>query len=310
MASGFKFKGADLDSVFAPLHAGWPQASATDFEIGGADVNTRYAPLVTGAAAPATDFKTTGGEDLNQVFAAFGTTGVAVQTQPGNVVGVAAAGNPSGTVTSGVTTCAGTKGKGAYTYTWHIASGSGVTFTAPNSATTAVTGTVPSASTIAGTMYCTISDGTTSVNTNTVSWSLQNTTPQIVVIPYTVSDRETQPTNAGAAILFASDGTENSQKAFAAPVPIGYWDHVGDGTNYDVIATLVSGTAPNTPGFDTLNTWIQVPPNFYVGWSLTNSAGDGSTLSCTIQVQIRSHATHVVESTGNITLNATSNGSQ
>ena len=311
MASGFKVAGVDLDSIFAPLHAGWPQAGVTDFEIAGADVNGRYAPLSTGTAAAVTDFKEGGGADLNTVFAAYGSTGVRVLTQPGNVSGSAMAGNPAGTVTSDTTTCAGTKGKGSYSYTWHLASGSGVTFTSPNSPTTAVTGSVPAASSINGTMYCTISDGVTSVNTNTVSWSLTNTSPQIVVIPYTVSDFEDLPTNAGAAIYFFPDGTEQYQKDLKANVTIGYWDPVGDGTNYDVQATLVSGTyTPASGAFLNLGTWYSLAGMSWAAWGIKNSSGAGDTVSCTLEISIRVHTTEVVVATGNITLNATSNSTE
>jgi hypothetical protein len=307
MASGFKVAGVDLDNIFAPWHAGWAQAAATDFEVAGADVNGRYAPLSTGAAAAVTDFKESGGTDLNTIFAAYGTTGVVVATQPGNVSGTAAAGNPSGTVTSNTTTCAGSRGQGSYTYTWHLASGSGVAFTQPNAATTAVTGTVPSASTISGTMYCTISDGVSSVNTNTVAWSLQNTSPQITVIPYTVTGRATLPNDAGAAILFFANGTEQYQTNLNPPGTVGYWNPAGNGSAYDVEATLVSGTAPNDfDGYQQLNTWYQVTD--FIGWAISNSSGN-STLTGVIEVHIRLHSTGVVVATGNITLTATSSGS-
>lgn len=210
MASGFRLVGTDLDSIFDPWHSGWPQASATEFEIAGyGDINQRYATLATGTAAAATDFKTSAGADLNTIFAAYGSTYVRVATQPGNVSGSTAAGLPSGTVTSGTTTCAGTKGKGAYTYTWHIASGSGVTFTAGSSATTAVTGTVPAGQTISGTMYCTISDGVTSANTNTVNWSIQNTTPAFSGAQHVYtsgSGTEVVPTGATNVIIEENGG--------------------------------------------------------------------------------------------------------
>jgi hypothetical protein len=176
MASGFKDVAVDLDSIFAPWQTGWSQAAATEFEIAGVDLNARYAKLSAGVAAAVTNFKESGGADLNTIFAAYGSTGVAVLTQPSAVSGSAAAGNPSGTVTSNTTTCAGSKGGGTYTYVWHIANGSGFTLTAPNSATTAITGTVPAGQSVSGQIYCTISDGVTSINTNTVNCSLQNTT--------------------------------------------------------------------------------------------------------------------------------------
>ena len=211
MASGFVIaSGADLDMVFAPQHSGWPQASATEFFDGsGNDLNLRYAPLSTGGIASAnTEFVLSSGADLITVFAAYGSTNVQVLTQPSNISGSADVG-VSGTVTSNSTTCAGTKGGGVYTYTWHIANGSGFSFTAPNSATTAVTGTVSANSTMTGSIYCTISDGVSSVNTNAVSISLTNT--------YTLVSVGTQPSNvSGSSAAGDPSGTVTSSSTSCA----------------------------------------------------------------------------------------------
>ncbi|MDE2098628.1 MAG: hypothetical protein KGL39_15345 [Patescibacteria group bacterium] len=175
-ASGITYNGTDLDSLFAPLHAGWPQAAATGITVSGSDLNTRYAPISTGMAAAAVPV-TIHGTNLNAIFAGYGTTGLSISLQPGAVSGSAAAGNPSGSVTSSSTSCAAIHGNsGAYSYSWHIATGS-ASPTAASSSTSAVTGTVNAGATITGTWYCTISDGVTSANTSTVAWSLQNTTP-------------------------------------------------------------------------------------------------------------------------------------
>lgn len=182
MTEGIRTGSTDLDNVFAPLQAGWPQAAITRISGPSGDLNGRYARLSAGSAAGPTRIYSDAA-DLNTIFAGFGTTGVRVGTQPSAVSGVAAAGFPSGSVTSNTTTCAGAGGKeSGYTFTWEIISGS-ATLTAPNSATCGVTNSaVPAADTLTGTMLCTISDGTTTVNTNTVGWSLQNTTPNAWVI--------------------------------------------------------------------------------------------------------------------------------
>lgn len=173
MPSGYDVSGTDLDSILAPLHSGWPQAGAVGYEVAGADLNARYAPLSTGSAPAATGYKKATA-DLNTIFAANGSTGVQVGTQPSNVSGTLAAGNPSGVVTSGSTTCAGSKGGGTYTYTWHT---SGCTALSPSSPTTTFDATVNAGTTDNATAFCTISDGVTSVNTTTISVTLQNTTP-------------------------------------------------------------------------------------------------------------------------------------
>lgn len=308
MASRLTDAGVDLDSILAPWHTGWPQAGATGFFINGVDAMNRYATLATGTAAPVTGFTTDSDEDFNTIFGAYGTTGVVVATQPGAVSGSSAAGNPNGIVTSGTTSCLGERGSGTYSYTWYVASGSGVTFTEPFQRTTAVTATVPSASSISGTMYCTISDGVTSVNTNTVAWSLTNTSPQITVIPYTVSGRAALPAGAFASIYFYSDGTERySNNANPTPVSLGYWCPAGNGTAYDILATLASGTAPSG---SPLGTWIALAtsPNV-ASWSETNDSGLGNTVSCTLAIQIRLHSTGSVVATGNVGLAALSTGS-
>ena len=201
MTSKYDVNGVDLDSIFAPYTSG-TQPAATGYTVDGVDLNTRYAPLSAGSAALPTKYVISSGADLNTLFAAANTTTVTVGTQPGNVSGSAAAGDPSGTVTSNTTTCAGSGGTGSYSYKWTIASGS-ATLTAPNSATTGVTGTVDANSTSTGTMYCTISDGISSAQTNTVDWSLQNTS-----LPVSIS---TQPGNvSGSAAAGDPTGTVTS----------------------------------------------------------------------------------------------------
>lgn len=172
MASGYESGATDLDSLLAPLHSGWPQASAVGYGVAAVDLNARYAPLSTGGAASATGYKKATA-DLNTIFAALGSTGVTVGTQPGNVSGTSAAGRPTGVVTSSAATCAGAKGGGTYTYTWHT---TGCTATSPSSQSTTFFATVNAASTDSASAFCTISDGVTSVNTTTISVTLQNTT--------------------------------------------------------------------------------------------------------------------------------------
>lgn len=205
MASGFEHSGTDLDSLLAAWHSGWPQAGVTEFEIGGSDIRTRYATLATGSAAAATGFRTSTSADLNTIFAGYGTTGVTVGTQPSAISGSAAAGTPSGTVTSNTTTCAaGPQGGPTKTYTWHIANGSGFSLTAPNSATTGVTGVIPAGQTVTGGIYCTISDGVTSTNTVTISISLTNTSPVFSGAQHTYgsgSGTETVPAGATQVII-------------------------------------------------------------------------------------------------------------
>ncbi len=211
MVSKFIINNVDLDTVFAPYHSGWPQSPLTHFNVNTTDLNARYAALVSGTAASTSHFidNTT---DLSSLFAAINTTNVQVATQPSNVSASLAAGSPSGTITSSTTSTAGTKGGGTYTYTWVMASGS-ATFTNPSSPSTAVTATVNASSTLSGTMYCTISDGVTSVNTNTVSWSLQNTSAAVqqITVDFTAQD------------TLSSNGTWDNSVGWAA----GFYTYYG-----------------------------------------------------------------------------------
>lgn len=181
MTSNYRKNGVDLDGIFAPWHAGWPQASATHLEVAGTDFDTRYAPLSTGSAVSATGFRINS-VDAATIFAGIGTTNVQVSVQPGNASGSASAGRPSGTVTSNAVTCAGTKGGGSYTYTWIC---SGCTANSPNSPTTTFSAVVNAASTTNASAYCNIADGVTSANTNTISVTLQNTSTATVIRTYT-----------------------------------------------------------------------------------------------------------------------------
>ncbi len=417
MASGFLSGGVDLDAIFAPYTTGTHPAT-TGFEVGGVDINTRYAPISQGSAALVTGYKISGGADLNTLFAAASSTTVTVGTQPANVSGSTSAGDPSGTVTSNTTTCAGAGGTGSYSYTWHIASGSGVTFTAGTSATTGVTGTVNANTTLSGTMYCTISDGISSVNTNTVNWSLQNTTipvsvgvqpsnvsgsaaagspsgtvtsgstscsgangtgsysyewvlasgsgmsftapnsastavtgtvnanttitgtmyckitdstggtvntstvtwsldntsPAIQVITGTIGGSATYPQAASAGVYFTSDGTQWEQSnqtdgggGAGTAESMGSWDPEGDGGNYQIMATLVSGPAPDWTGYNnTLNVWGTPTSGLGTpswGISVTNSGGQSE--QTVLNIQIRRTSTGVVVASNHVTLSVT-----
>lgn len=214
MTAGYKVAGVDLDSILAPWHTGWPQASLTKYQVNGADFNGRYATLAAGSAPSATGIKV-GGTDLSAIFAALGTTNVQVGTQPSAVSGSAAAGIPSGTVTSNTTTVAGSKGGGTYSYICVvvITVGSGVTATAPSSATSGVTGNIPQGTTYSGTMHWNISDGVTSINTNSVAWSLTNTstfTPSTVTHTTAGSGTETVPAGATNVVIEVKGGGAGS----------------------------------------------------------------------------------------------------
>jgi hypothetical protein len=130
----------------------------------------------------------------------------------------------------------------------------------------------------------------------------------IAVIPFTVNARAALPATAAAAILFYSNGTEQYQNnANPDGVTLGNWNQAGNGANYDIEATLVSGTAPSSGA---LNTWISLAasPNF-AEWTLANDSGLGNTLSCVLEIHIRLHSSGAVVATGNVGLTALSSGS-
>jgi hypothetical protein len=203
MPSGYVVGVTDLDSIFAPLHPGWPQASAVGYAVAGSDLNSRYAPLSTGGAAAATGYKD-GPTDLNAIFAALGSTNVQVGVQPSNVSGIAAAGRPSGTVTSAAASCAGAKGSGTYTYAWHT---TGCTANSPISQSTTFSATVGAASTDNASAFCTISDGVTLINTITISVTLQNTSPaalSVTASPANVSAHTLNPAQLTTPVTTAT----------------------------------------------------------------------------------------------------------
>jgi hypothetical protein len=183
MPSGYHIGATDLDSIFATLQGGMTPAAATGYQVGGVDLNARYAPLSYGSAAAATGFESAG-NDLNTIFAAFGSTNIVFTTQPSNVSGTAAAGSPSGVVTSsGVMTVSVSGGHPPYTYTWNV-SGGGVA-NSPNSPTTFISGTVNATSNLSGTAYCNVQDSTgRSVNSNLASYSLTNTSVNSVTFSF------------------------------------------------------------------------------------------------------------------------------
>lgn len=229
MPSGYETLGTDLDSVFAPFHSGWPQASAVGYQVAAADLNARYAPLSTGGAAAATGYKNAAAADLNAVFAALGSTGVQVGTQPSNVSGTSAAGNPSGVVTSGAATTVGSKGGGTYTYTWHT---TGCTATSPSSASTTFSATVNASSTDSASAFCTISDGVTSVNTSTISVTLHNTSPVIITVSATLP--EVSAIGAGPGTL--TTDTSTASATGGAPPYTFAWTFQSGGAGITILA--------------------------------------------------------------------------
>jgi len=173
MASNYSHTGTDLDSLLAPLGSGWPTAGTQSFAVGGTDIASRYAIASSGTAYGSTTGYTLNGIDVGTIFAGLGTTNVVVSTI--STLSVSAAlGAPSGTGTTGTTTVTASKGKqSGYTYTWVI-TGAG-TINGQSTSTASVTATVGAGSTTTGSIYCAVSDGTTTTNTNTVGWSVQNT---------------------------------------------------------------------------------------------------------------------------------------
>lgn len=78
------------------------------------------------------------------------------------------------------------------------------------------------------------------------------------------------------------------------------WLTGGTSSNYDVMVTPISGVALT----GTTGSWLNGGSN--QTWSISNSAGDDSTISSQFTVQIRLSATGVVQASATITLNATS----
>jgi hypothetical protein len=127
----------------------------------------------------------------------------------------------------------------------------------------------------------------------------------VQVLPISIFGEARYPQAASAGFGFLSDGTEWQQtNTTGEQETIGVWDPSGDGSNYDIRATLLSGTAPNWPGFtNTLNTWIQATPGAYTAsWGLQVQQVGGGAESCVLQIDISLHGAAIAIATGQITL--------
>jgi hypothetical protein len=216
MPSSFFVNGTDLDSIFAPIQTGMTPAAATGFTVSGVDLNARYAPLAYGSAAGVTNYKVNG-TDLNAIFAAFGSTNIVVLVGPSNVSGSAAAGAPSGTVTSSAPmTVSVSGGHPPYTYTWTVSGGAAAN--SPSSPTTYISATVNANSTLAGSAFCTIRDSTgRSVNTNTASYSLINTSQNEVSFSFVAKFSTADDATAYRSQTFYGTGPSTDS---ATPEPV------------------------------------------------------------------------------------------
>lgn len=313
MSNNIRRQGVGLPSLFATRTTGWPQNANTGIQAAGTDISATYAPASTGTAYGSTGILRNG-VDIGTLFAALGTTNVQVAQQPSAVSGSLAAGTPSGTVTSNTTTVLGTKGRGSYSYTWVLASGS-ASFTAPNSATTAVTANVNASSTINGTMYCNISDGTTSVNTNTVSWSLQNTSSAgtvsitnrtlVAQVGATFSGEcytEYVLLNTGVAqgntmLVSSGPGAGTSGGGLYTPE----WLSGGTPSNYSVFATQLNGAPMTGSGF---GSWLSLANSR--SWRLSAAGGD---VSAQVQIQIALTSNLIPIASATISFNSLAAGS-
>jgi hypothetical protein len=127
----------------------------------------------------------------------------------------------------------------------------------------------------------------------------------VLVIPTTVSGNARYPQAASAGIAFISSGIESAQtNSQPDGITVGIWDPAGDGGNYDVRATLLSGTAPNWPGYtNTLGTWVQVTNDlFTAAWGLQVQQSAGGSESCVLQIDISLHGAGIPIASGQVTL--------
>jgi hypothetical protein len=104
---------------------------------------------------------------------------------------------------------------------------------------------------------------------------------------------------ATAIYTISSDGNvRNQASAVLESWLVGLGGSVG---NYDVRATLTSGTLSS----GTTGSWLNCSTSR--SWSVANSAGDNSTVTAVIFVEIRLTSSGVVQDTATITLQAESN---
>ncbi|MGC8517897.1 MAG: hypothetical protein ACP5P4_05130 [Steroidobacteraceae bacterium] len=128
------------------------------------------------------------------------------------------------------------------------------------------------------------------------------------LIPLVLSGSAQYPAAASAGVGFWTNGEEVAQtNQNPYPYSVGVFDPAGNGSAYDVRATLISGTAPNWPSYlNTLNTWFQVsgtaPGASNPSWGLQVQQPAGGSESCVLQLDLSLHGAATVISSTNVTL--------
>lgn len=118
--------------------------------------------------------QTVQGPVSHYIWASAASQGMTASLSPTSVDGSGTGLPIKGDATSSTCTVTAIGGSGSYTYTWHVTTSStdGSQISATSSASKATSFTASSITSARGSAYCTVSDGTTSVNTGTVSISL------------------------------------------------------------------------------------------------------------------------------------------
>lgn len=164
-----------------------------------------------------------------------------ISVQPSNVSVSSALGNPNGLGTTGSTSVTATGGTPPYTYAWtrNDSVGTGTT-TSPTSQSTTISSTVNAGGNAnSGTLYCTVTDANSkSVTSNTVTWTVTNTSLGITNQPSAIS---------GSGALGSPSGSGTTSNATVAAgggtPPYTYlWSIV----NTNGTGTLTASTAATT----------------------------------------------------------------
>jgi hypothetical protein len=123
------------------------------------------------------------------------------------------------------------------------------------------------------------------------------------VIPQSLTATSEYPAAATCTVYFTTAGTEEIQtNQIPSGEVVGNWLPGGSTSDYQIMCTLQSGTAPNAPGAtNTLNTWLPVTTDY--SWGLQATL-HGSSLSNSLLFEISTDSSTVIAS-GVITMEST-----
>jgi hypothetical protein len=272
-----------------------PTAAVTDFTATGLAAGT----VLSGVAV--CTVKDTLSQSA-QVTATVSITRVSLVSATVSPASESSSGNAA-TQTTGFSTVTPSGGSGTYIYAWAWSSGgTGITINSPSSNRTSFTASgMALGASLSGVARCTVTDAYGQTATTTVSVAISYIAVQ--VISETVGGVGISPADGSAAVLFNSGGTEEIiNNANPTGLVVGNWLEGGVASNYQIMATLQSGTAPNWSAYlSPLNTWI--PLSSGATWGMQRTTVGSTTGTLLIEIALVGSTTPLAS--GTVTLTGT-----